>query len=103
MDTVRVYIVRHGETEENRQGIIQGQLDTQLNSEGEKQADLAAKALKDVPFDICYSSDLRRAVNTAERILVYHSGVELQTKTVLRERVRSVVSPPPLFYCSCGG
>jgi 2,3-bisphosphoglycerate-dependent phosphoglycerate mutase len=95
MGTVRVYIVRHGETEENKQLIVQGQLDTQLNSEGKRQADLTAKALKDVPFDTCYSSDLRRAADTAERILVYHPGVELQTKTVLRERVRWVALFPP--------
>ena len=87
MDTVRIYIVRHGETEENTQKIIQGQLDTQLNSEGEKQADLVGKALHDIPFDVCYSSDLRRAVSTAERILVHHSGMQLEKPPALRERV----------------
>ncbi|KAI9466368.1 histidine phosphatase superfamily [Lactarius psammicola] len=86
MDTVRIYIVRHGETEENKQKIIQGHLDTQLNSEGEKQADLVAKALRDIPFDVCYSSDLRRAASTAERILVPHPGVRLETPLALRER-----------------
>ncbi|KAI9507357.1 phosphoglycerate mutase-like protein [Russula earlei] len=86
MGTVRIFIARHGETEENKQGIIQGHLDTALNLEGEKQADLVAKALKDVPFDACYSSDLRRAADTAKRIIVYHDGVELQTQTALRER-----------------
>ncbi|KAI9458261.1 phosphoglycerate mutase-like protein [Russula earlei] len=84
MGTVRIYITRHGETEENEQGIVQGQLDTALNAEGEKQADLVAKALKDVPFDACYSSDLRRAADTAKRILVYHDGVGLQTQMALR-------------------
>lgn len=88
MNTVRVYIVRHGETEENKQKIIQGQLDTALNSEGERQADLVAEALRDVPFDVSYSSDLRRAADTAKRILAHHSGVELQTPTAVRERVR---------------
>jgi len=87
MDTVRIYIVRHGETEENKQKIIQGQLDTQLNAEGEKQADLVAKALRDIPFDVCYSSDLRRAASTTERIVVYHSGVRLEKPQALRERV----------------
>jgi len=87
MDTIRIYIVRHGETEENKQKIIQGQLDTPLNSEGEKQANLVAKALRDIPFDVCYSSDLSRAASTAERILVHHSGVRLETPLALRERV----------------
>lgn len=84
----RVYIVRHAETEENKQKIIQGHLDTILNSEGERQADLVAKALKDVPFDVAYSSNLKRATDTAKRILVHHSGVEVQTHIAIRERVR---------------
>ena len=94
LDTIRsshtsVYILRHGQTEENKQKIIQGQLDTALNSEGERQADLVAKALKDIPFDVCYSSDLQRATDTAKRILVHHSGVEVQTHIAVRERVRT--------------
>lgn len=84
-----VYIVRHGQTEENKQKIIQGHLDTVLNSEGERQADLVAKALKEIPFDVCYSSDLQRATDTAKRILVHRSGVEVQTHIAVRERVRS--------------
>jgi probable phosphoglycerate mutase len=89
MDTIRsIYIVRHGETEENKQKIVQGQLDTPLNSEGEKQADLVGSALKHVPFDTCYSSDLVRAADTAKRILVHHPGVGVQTQIALRERVR---------------
>ena len=93
LDAIRVYrttvyIVRHGQTEENKQKIIQGQLDTILNSEGERQADLVAKALKDIPFNVCYSSDLQRATATANRILAHHSGVKLQTHIAVRERVR---------------
>ena len=87
MDTVRIYIVRHEGAAENNQKIVQGHLDTRLNSEGERQSDLVAKALKDVPFDTCYSSDLQRAVETAKRVLVHHSGVELQTQLGVRERV----------------
>ena len=84
----RVYIVRHAETEENKQKIIQGHLDTNLNSEGERQADLVAKVLKDIPFDVAYSSNLKRAMDTAKRILVHHPGVEVQPHIAIRERVR---------------
>ena len=98
MNPVRIYIVRHGETEENRQGIVQGHLDTSLNSEGERQSDLVAKALKDVPFDTCYSSDLQRAVETAKRVLVHHSGVELQTQLGVRERVSRGPGSNCAFY-----
>ena len=88
MDKIRIYIVRHGETEENKQKIIQGHLDTLLNSVGERQAKIVASALKDVPFDVCYSSDLRRAADTAKQIMVHHPGVELQTQEAIREQVR---------------
>jgi 2,3-bisphosphoglycerate-dependent phosphoglycerate mutase len=59
----KVYLVRHGETEENILGIIQGQLDTSLNAEGIRQADVAAHGFKTIPFDMAYSSDLKRAMN----------------------------------------
>ena len=59
---MRVYIVRHGETQENRDGIIQGQQDTFLNAIGVEQARMVGEALKDVKFGIAFSSDLSRAV-----------------------------------------
>jgi probable phosphoglycerate mutase len=92
----RVYIVRHGQTEENKQKIIQGHLDTILNYEGERQADLVATALKDIPFDVAYSSNLKRATDTAKRILVHHPGVEVQTHLAIRERVRRELRYPIL-------
>lgn len=61
MALVRVYFVRHGETQANRDGIIQGQMDTALNSRGEEQARMVSEALRDVKFSRAYSSDLRRA------------------------------------------
>ncbi|OBZ65776.1 hypothetical protein A0H81_14338 [Grifola frondosa] len=82
----RVYIVRHGETEENKQGIMQGQLDTVLNAAGEMQARHTARALEEVPFELAYSSDLSRAVKTAEIILEKHPGVRLEKHEALRER-----------------
>ena len=72
INTIRIYVVRHGETEENRQKIVQGHLDTSLNSEGERQSDLLAKALKDVPFDACYSSDLQLRSESSCTILVWN-------------------------------
>jgi probable phosphoglycerate mutase len=60
---VRVYIVRHGETTENRMGIIQGQLDTELNDEGKRQAQVTALALKNEAFNLAFSSDSHRAMD----------------------------------------
>ncbi|KAJ7578485.1 phosphoglycerate mutase-like protein [Mycena floridula] len=82
----RIYIVRHGETNENNQRIIQGQLNTHLNDEGREQARLVADALKDVEFHAAYSSDLERASDTAKAILLHHPGVELVEQQELRER-----------------
>ncbi|TBU43605.1 phosphoglycerate mutase-like protein [Dichomitus squalens] len=82
----KVYIVRHGETDANRQGIIQGQLDTVLNDAGINQARLTADALEDVPFGAAYSSDLQRAKKTAEIVLESHPNVQLETTEALRER-----------------
>lgn len=62
MSLAKIYIIRHGETEENRQEIIQGQLDTALNKVGIEQAERVAESLRAVPFDVAYTSDLSRAV-----------------------------------------
>ena len=57
----RVYMIRHGETNENASGIVQGQLDTRLNENGIYQARIVGQELKDVPFKQAFTSDLQRA------------------------------------------
>lgn len=82
----KIYIVRHGETNENRLGIMQGELDTKLNAAGIEQAQAVAGALETVNFAKAFSSHLDRAVKTAEIILQKHPGVPLEQHTSLRER-----------------
>jgi probable phosphoglycerate mutase len=56
-----LYIVRHGQTDLNKQGIVQGRgRNTDLNEEGLKQAALFYKAYQDVPFNKIYISELKR-------------------------------------------
>jgi len=56
-----LYIVRHGQTDLNKQGIVQGRgRDTDLNKEGRHQAQQFYEAYKDVPFDKIYISELKR-------------------------------------------
>lgn len=56
-----LYIVRHGQTEFNKQGIVQGRgCDTDLNDEGRKQTQQFFAAYKSVPFDKIYISELKR-------------------------------------------
>lgn len=63
-----LYIVRHGETEWNKLGKYQGITDVPLNENGIAQAKACGQALSHIQFDRILSSDLSRAVVTAEAI-----------------------------------
>lgn len=66
---MKFYIVRHGQTDWNNLGLNQGWSDTPLNALGQFQALKACDALRDVRFDIAYSSPLQRAAKTCQIIL----------------------------------
>jgi len=82
---VRLLLVRHGETEWNRQTKFQGQIDVPLNDNGRIQARKAEEFLKDVKFDFAVSSPMLRPKETAEIILRAHPDIELQLQDGLRE------------------
>lgn len=66
---MKIYFVRHGESEANAEKVFSGNTDVALTKKGIEQArDIAAK-LKDVKFDHIYCSNLRRARSTADEIL----------------------------------
>lgn len=69
MIIVKLYLVRHGRTEWNVNRMIQGRVDVSLNDLGVKDAKNNARRLKDITFDICYCSPLKRARETAEIII----------------------------------
>ncbi len=77
-------LVRHGATDWNREGRQQGQADPPLNSEGEAQADQVARQLKGQTIDAVWSSDLSRALETANRIARVH-GLKVRADSRLRE------------------
>ncbi|BFZ24975.1 hypothetical protein BsWGS_28014 [Bradybaena similaris] len=83
-----ISLVRHGETMENRQKIMQGQLDTKLSDLGSKQAQLLAMRLKNDRFTHMFSSDLARAADTARAIAEANKSftAELILDRRLRER-----------------
>ena len=66
---MKIYIVRHGETNGNLQGVLQGWTDEPLNEKGRELAIITARALSDIKFDVVISSPLSRAYETAEIIL----------------------------------
>jgi len=63
-----IYFVRHGQTEWNKIGKMQGHMDIELNDEGRKQAKIVKEKLSGVKFDKVFSSPLKRAKETAEII-----------------------------------
>lgn len=66
--TLTIWLVRHGETTSNADGMFQGHIDTPLNERGETQARAVGNELRDVTFDAVYASDLTRAARTADLI-----------------------------------
>ena len=80
-----IYLVRHGETEGNLDDKAQGHFDAQLTDRGRLQAKAVAKRLADVEFDTVYSSDLRRAMDTARAITAHRPKLEIQPRSDLRE------------------
>jgi len=82
---LRLLLVRHGETEWNRQGRFQGQIDVPLNDNGRQQARRVAEFLKDVPIDFGVSSSMSRPRETAELTLAYHPQVALGLEDGFRE------------------
>jgi len=65
---MKIYITRHGETEWNKKGFMQGWRDSDLTEKGIENAKRLGRSLKDIHFDAIYSSPLGRAVETAKYI-----------------------------------
>lgn len=87
MSITTLCLIRHGETAWNAERRLQGHTDIPLNAKGALQARQMAQALKDInlSFDVLYTSDLKRAADTANA-LVEIFGVEAKVDEVLRER-----------------
>ncbi len=79
-----ILLARHGETDWNREGRWQGWADPPLNETGRGQARELAEQLRSTPFDAVFSSDLRRARQTAEILAAPH-GVPVVAERDLRE------------------
>lgn len=69
---MKLYLIRHGETDWNKLEKCQGVSDIPLNSNGIRQAENLAYSLRDEKFSAIYSSDLTRAITTANEVAKYH-------------------------------
>mgnify|MGYP001574400716 CR=1 FL=1 len=83
----KFFLVRHGKSEVGLRGIVQGRgLKIPLTAEGKKQAIKVAKELKDFSFDIIFTSQAVRAIDTAEIIKRFHKNVPFIKLAALNER-----------------
>jgi broad specificity phosphatase PhoE len=81
----RIYLIRHGQSEANAEGRIQGWFDSPLNGLGRRQAHCLARRLStESPFFAIFSSPLRRAAETAE-IIADHLNCPINFENDLRE------------------
>jgi probable phosphoglycerate mutase len=85
MTTTRVLLVRHGQSQGNAERRFGGHSPTPLSRLGRRQAEATARALAAVGVTAIYSSDLLRAVQTAEP-LARATGLEIRRTAALRER-----------------
>ncbi len=83
---MKIILVRHGETEENVAGIIQGHLPGRLTERGRQQVERLGRRLAGERIDAAYSSDLARARETAAVIARHHPGLRVTHTEELRER-----------------
>lgn len=82
---LRLLLIRHGETEWNRESRFQGIRDIPLNENGREQAQKAADFLKDININLAISSPMLRPKETAEIILQYHADLALDLQADLME------------------
>ena len=81
---MKIYITRHGETDWNAVGRVQGRIDTEINEVGRKQAQDLAAELKSIGIDRIVASTLKRSGQTAA-IIADVLGVPIQNDERLRE------------------
>lgn len=81
---MKLYAIRHGQTDWNLEQRAQGQTDIELNETGIKQALQAKEAIKSLKIDLIISSPLKRAYKTAE--IISNGKIEITTDARLMER-----------------
>merc|ERR1712096_366926 len=90
--TLSLTLVRHGQTDANLGGLLQGQQNSSLTNNGKHQAELAGVALGNIRYEKIYASDLDRAFDTAKNMNIAtqildenHNNI-VETNELPRER-----------------
>lgn len=115
---MKLYIIRHGETEWNKEKKLQGRSEVPLNEYGRELARITSEALKNTRFDIVYSSPLSRAYETAciiagnrdvniikdDRLMEISFGIdEGRIKDELGDRIDNFFFAPEKYVPAKGG
>ena len=79
-----IYLIRHSQAQGNRYRMMQGFWDGEITETGRRQIEALAERFSGIPVDAVYSSDLSRAVLTAEAA-ARHWGLAVETRPALRE------------------
>lgn len=93
---MKLIIVRHGETEENLSGIVQGCSFGKLNKKGKSQIKKLAARLKKEKIGAIFSSDLERCKQTTREIAKYHKAVPIHYTKTIRERSCGIFEGKPV-------
>jgi probable phosphoglycerate mutase len=97
---MKLVIIRHGETEENKRKIIQGHTSGTLTDKGQIEDAMLGELLSELKPHHIYTSDLGRALGTAKAVHKHHPGIDLKIEPLLRERAYG--SAQGKTYGECG-
>ena len=103
---MKMYIIRHGQTPWNARKCLQGRSDVDLNENGIYLAELTGKALRDVTFDMAFTSPLIRAKHTAQCILAGREVPIIEDERLTRsalESMRAAVMQKKTGRCRSSG
>ncbi|MCR5267984.1 MAG: histidine phosphatase family protein [Lachnospiraceae bacterium] len=86
-EIMKIFVLRHGDTDMNAKGVMQGWMDEPLNESGRELAKMTGQGMHGIRFDYCISSPLKRAVETA-RIVLSESGNDIEI--TMDERLKEI-------------
>ena len=96
--SLKIYLLRHGETEYSQRGAYCGALDAELTAEGHQMAQAFAEAYRSIPWTDVYVSPMKRAIATAQP-LCDAVGLPMQMRDGLREISYGAWEDQELDYC----